>query len=137
MKAKSGHIIFKKGTKYSDLLPVYKDLYLTFLEETQQIPEEPEQLSVLIHSNITDLKKNRKPEGYNRAGDVRLIFPIKEKSLEFYVYTTGKNSKVVKVTEKLSKILARHGLEHEVVWDRMIWKEREQSAPKPPAPQPP
>ena len=42
MKSKSGHITFKRGTKYKDLLPAYKDLYLTFLEETDQMPEEPE-----------------------------------------------------------------------------------------------
>ena len=104
------------------MAPVYKDLYLTFLEESKQMPEETEVLNVLIHNNMVDLEQNRKPEGYNRAGEMRLIFPIRDsKTLNFYIYSYFKGNKVPEVTDKLSDILTKNGLEHDVEWNKMIW----------------
>ena len=78
MKVRSGHIKFEKGVKYKDLLPIYKDLFLKFLRDTGQMPEEEEITSMLINENMMDLMKGKKPEGYNRQGRMRMIFPIME-----------------------------------------------------------
>ena len=78
MKVRSGHIQFEKGVKYKDLLPVYKELYMKFLRETGQLPEEEEVTNMLIKENMIDLEKGKKPEGYNRQGRMRMIFPIIE-----------------------------------------------------------
>ena len=120
MRVKSGHIIFNKKVEYSDLLPIYGDLYTKFLEETNQVPEEPETMNMLIKENILDLEMNRKPEGYNRHGRMRMIFPILEGGVEFYVYGSIKNSDVGRVTECLSRLLHKKGLEHEVTWDQLL-----------------
>jgi len=119
MRAKSGHIIFTKGTKYKDLAPVYRELFMKFLEDTGQMPDEEETSNMLVRTNLMDLEENRKPEGYNRYGDMRLIFPM-TRDMQFYVYSSAKSTNVVKVTEKLSKYLQKKGLKHSVEWDRMI-----------------
>ena len=127
LKCKSGHIRFKKGIKYSDLLPVYKDIYLTFLEESKQIPEDEEMINVLLHTNLMDLEANRKPEGYNRTGEMRLMFPIDEnKPVNFYIYSMIKPNEVPVVTETLSGILEKNGLQHTVEYDQLLWHSEEE-----------
>lgn len=120
MRVKSGHIEFSKKLEYSDLLPVYADLYTKFLEETDQIPEEPETMNMLIKENTLDLERNRKPEGYNRHGRMRMMFPISEEGVEMYIYGSIKNSDVGRVTECISRFLQKKGFEHDVSWDRML-----------------
>ncbi len=120
MRARSGHIRFDKKVKYSDLLPIYREVYQRFLEETDQIPEEePEYAEILLEQNLLDLRSNRKPEGYNRSGCMRLIFPISD-DVEFYFYGRGMNTEVPRVTELVSKMLKKEGLKHKVEWDQMI-----------------
>jgi hypothetical protein len=119
MKTRSGHIIFPKKIKYSDLAPVFKDLLTKFLTETGQTPEDKEILKLFIEENTMELKKNKKPEGYNRNGaPMRLIFPISDK-VEFYVYGGGKSLEIMRVTELLSRILTKKRLKHEVKWDKL------------------
>ena len=122
MRAKSGHIIFKKGTKYKDLLKVYDKLFIKFLEETDQVPEEEDITQMMLRTNLMDIEANRKPEGYNRYGSMRLIFPIDSK-MQFYIYSPAKSTKVVKVTERLSKMLQKKGLKHTIEWDQMVLDE--------------
>lgn len=120
MRARSGHIKFDKKVKYSDLLPIYREIYQRFLEETGQIPEEdPEYAEVLIEENLLDLRHNRKPEGYNRSGNMRMIFPISE-DVEFYIYGRGPSTEVSRVTELVSKMLKKEGLKHKVEWDKLL-----------------
>ena len=120
MRVKSGHIIFKKGTEYIDLEPIYRDMYTKFLEETNQFPEEPEVTNMLIRENLLDIEENRKPEGYNRMGRMRMIFPIKEEeNLEFYIYGPYKSSDGGRVTDSISKFLRKKGYEHDIEWDQM------------------
>lgn len=120
MRARSGHIKFDEKIKYSDLLPIYREVYQRFLEETDQIPEEePEYAEILLEQNLLDLRSNRKPEGYNRSGSMRLIFPISDE-VEFYFYGRGMNTEVPRVTELVSKMLKKEGLKHKVEWDQMI-----------------
>ena len=126
MKVRSGHIEFKKGMKYKDLIPVYKELYMKFLRETGQLPEEEEVTNMLIRENLIDLEKGKKPEGYNRQGRMRMIFPIVQKpnqNLEMYIYGhyhSAKSLEVARVTESLSQFLKNHGFDNEVDWDNML-----------------
>jgi hypothetical protein len=126
MKVRSGHIKFEKGVKYKDLLPVYEELYLKFLKETGQIPEEEEITNMLINENMMDLEKGKKPEGYNRQGRMRMIFPIMEKGareIEMYIYGhyhSAKSLEVARVTESVSRFLKDKGFENDVDWDKML-----------------
>ncbi len=73
MRARSGHIKFDKKVKWKNLVSSFRPLFLKFLEETQQLPEDMESVDVLIEENLRDLRNNRKPEGYNREGLMRMI----------------------------------------------------------------
>lgn len=118
MRARSGHIKFDKKVRWKQLLPAFRPLFLKFLEETQQLPEDMESVDVLIEENIRDLRNNRKPEGYNREGAMRMIFPISDQ-VEFYVYSRGKVLEVARVTEQLSRVLQKYRLKHTIQWDQL------------------
>lgn len=120
MKVHSGHIIFNRKTQYKDLVPVCKDLLTKFMHETHQTSEDPEFYNVVIDTNLIDLRNNRKPEGFNRMGSIRMIFPIKEnnKEIEFYIYRSSSATDIVRITETISKLLYKKGLKHEVCWDK-------------------
>jgi hypothetical protein len=119
MKTRSGHIIFPKKVKYNNLTPVFRELLTKFLNETGQMPEDKEILKLFIEENMMELKKNKKPEGYNRNGaPMRLIFPISDR-VEFYIYGGGKSLEIMRVTELLSRILTKKRLKHEVKWDKL------------------
>ncbi|MBI5001686.1 MAG: hypothetical protein HZB92_09250 [Euryarchaeota archaeon] len=123
VKVRSGHIKFDKKVKYKDLAPVFKDMYLRFLDKSSQMPEDEEVTYMLIRENLIDLENNRKPEGFNRQGKTRMIFPIKTKGgIELYIYRyqhSTKSTDVAKVTESLSAFLTQKKLKHTVDWDDM------------------
>ncbi len=128
MRARSAHFLFDKKVKYKDLEKPFNELFMTFLEETGQMPrEEPEYAEILLEENLRDLRKGRKPEGYNREGPMRMIFPITP-HVEFYLYSRAKSSEVPRVADLLSKPLARAGLKHQLQWDRMLLYEEKQPA---------
>ncbi len=120
MKARSGHFTFDKKVRYKDLVPVFRTLFIKFLEETSQMPAEKENAEVLVEQNLRDLRKNRKPEGHNREGFMRMIFPMVPKGVQFYVYTRAKTTETVRVAETLSRILTKQKLKHSIEWDKMI-----------------
>ncbi|MHC1709254.1 MAG: hypothetical protein AB9819_02465 [Methanomassiliicoccales archaeon] len=117
MKASSGHLVLNDRTEYQELAEVFPELLKLFLEETDQIPEDPEIMQMFIHINQMDLEANRKPEGYNRKGRMRLIFPTNR--MEFYIKGSSKSGEVVRVTEKISKLLTRNGFQHELAWNTL------------------
>jgi len=117
MKAISGHFVLKGRKDYRDIAKVFPEVLTTFLEETDQMPEDKEVLEMFIHLNQMELQRNSKPEGYNRKGRMRLIFPLTRK--EFYVRGTASSSEVVRITEKVSKILSKGGVDHEVEWNAL------------------
>ncbi len=119
MKAESGHIIFKEKFKYKDLQPVFDTVLTTFLEETDQMPDEDEILQMFLKLNMMDIEKNRKPEGYNRRGRMRLVFPISEGKKQFYVRADSKTTETVRITERLSKLLKKAGIQHTIEWDKL------------------
>jgi hypothetical protein len=118
MRPRSGHFKFDKKVKWKNLAPAFRPLFLKFLEETQQMPEDMESLDVLLEENLRDLRSNRKPEGYNRDAVMRMIFPISNQ-VEFYVYGRGKTIEVAHVTEQLSRVLQKYRLKHTIEWDQL------------------
>lgn len=119
MRARSGHIIFDEKVRYEELEPIFREILTLFLEESGQTRDDQEFLEIILEENLRDLRKGRKPEGFNREGTMRLIFPISER-LEFYVYGRGEGVEVPQVTEALSQFLRRKGLIHEVEWDTLL-----------------
>src|SRR5213594_2953701 len=101
MRAHSGHFRFDRAVTWKKMLP------------------DPEILAVLLEENLRDLRENRKPEGYNREGSMRMIFPI-SKNVEFYVYSKTKTTEVGRVVEALSRVLQKYRLKHTVDWDRLV-----------------
>ncbi|MGB9636553.1 MAG: hypothetical protein ACPL1Y_04835 [Thermoplasmata archaeon] len=122
MKARSGHILLKKKMDWYELQDIYTEVFTTFLKETKQWNEnEPEVNDLLLYMNILDIQKNKKPEGYNRPGFMRLFFPIRDDGkIEFCIYRNSKCTEVVSITEDISKILEKNGIEHEIVYDKML-----------------
>jgi len=121
MKASSGHLVLSDSVEHQDMAGVFPEVLKLFLEETDQVPEDPEIMQMFIHLNMMDLEANRKPEGYNRKGRMRLIFPTNRK--EFYVKGSSKSGEVVRVTEKISKLLTRNGVEHELEWNTLSFSD--------------
>ena len=119
MKAETGHIIFKEKFKYKNLEDVFDDVMKAFLEETDQKPEDDEILQMFLRINMMDIEKNRKPEGYNRRGRMKMVFPLRKTKKELYIRADSKTTEVVRVTKRLSKILKKGGIPHTVEWDKL------------------
>jgi len=128
MKVRSGHLVFDRKVTFRQLLPVFRPMFLKFLEETQQMPEDPESLEVLLEENLRDLRRNRKPEGYNREGNMRLIFPIPDRRIEAYVYSKTRTADVPRIVEMMSRMLQKARVKHTVEWDKLtLYKEKKSS----------
>ncbi|MBR4226234.1 MAG: hypothetical protein IKR86_05595 [Candidatus Methanomethylophilaceae archaeon] len=115
MKIVSTHFVLKDGSDYKDLAPVFPDLLKALLEEIGQMPEEDEILQMYIALNMADLELNRKPEGYNRKGKVRLVFPMDRK--EFYLKTYEKFNDLNKIVSRYTEILDNGGIKYEIPSD--------------------
>lgn len=120
MIARSGHIIFSKRVTHKQLAKYFPEILYMFLKESGQIPDDEAYLRIIIRNNMVDLLNNRKPEGYNREGKMRLIFPIRDDKIELYIYRSIKSEDVVKVTNMISKYLKAKKLSHIVEWDKMF-----------------
>ena len=112
MKASSCHFVLSGDSDYKHLAKVFPDLLGFFLKETDQMPEDEEVLHMFIELNVSDLDRNVKPEGYNRKGRMRMIFPLDRK--EFYIRSTSRPSEVARVGERISEMLSAAGIEHDV-----------------------
>ena len=105
MKVYSVNFLLNGKTPYKDLAPVFPDILKMLLEEIGQMPEEEEILQMLIELNVSDLEKDRKPEGYNRKGKV---FPMDRK--EFYIKTYIKNQDLSVIAGNISNMLTAAGV---------------------------
>lgn len=103
MKPTSINFILEGKTPYKDLTPIFPDILKMLLEDIDQVPEEEEMLQMLIDLNMNDLIKNQKPEGYNRKGKVRLVFPMDRP--EFYIETYFKDQDLVHIADKIGDML--------------------------------
>ena len=123
MAPRSGHIKFKKGMKWKDLLEPFPGLFQLFLDETAQHNDDELFDQMLLKQNVACLEKNQKPEGYNRNNRVRMVFPITDRSVEFYVYRSTGADDIVRITNRISDYLNEQKLEHKVEWDKMFLHE--------------
>lgn len=112
MKVYSVNFVLKGKTPYKDLAPVFPDILRMLLDEIGQMPEEEEILQMLIDLNVSDLEKDRKPEGYNRKGKVRMVFPMDRK--EFYLKTFSKGQDLNRLEEGICNILNSAGIKYSV-----------------------
>lgn len=113
MKVFSTHFVLKGKSDYKDIAPVFPDILKAFLEEIGQTPEEEEILQMFIEINMADLERNRKPEGYNRKGKMRMVFPMDRK--EFYLKAYSKTTDISGITETISSLLTSAGVKFEIV----------------------
>jgi hypothetical protein len=119
MKAESGHIVFKDKFKWKNLADSFEEMLKVFLDETDQMPDEDEILQMFMRINMMDLEKNRKPEGYNRRGRFRLVFPLLPGKKQFYIRADSKTAETVRITERLSKMLKKAGVPHTIEYDQL------------------
>ncbi len=117
MKATSGHFLFDEKVEFKDLADIFPEILTTFLKDTDQMPEDDEVMQMFIFLNKQALVKNEKPEGYNRKGRMRLVFPIG--SNQFYIKANSPNAEVVQLAEKISKQLTKGGIKHSLEWDQL------------------
>ena len=107
MKIYSYNFILKGKSSYKDLVPVFPDILKLILAENDhfQSEEDEESREMFIELNMSDLEADRKPEGYNRKGKYRLIFPIGVKG--FYIRTAvGKSNDIKRIGDNIADILA-------------------------------
>jgi hypothetical protein len=110
MKVTSVHFILGGKTPYKDLAPAFPDILKMFLIETAQVPDDEEIMLMFIELNMADLERNMKPEGYNRKGRMKMVFPMDKK--EFYIKATGKGVDVIRVGERISEMLSASGVQY-------------------------
>lgn len=113
MKYSSAHFVLTGDSGYKDLAPVFPDILNMLLGEIGQIPEEEEILQMYIEQNMNDLLKDKKPEGYNRKGKVRLIFPMDNR--EFYLKSYTKTVDLTAIADAVSDILNEAGISFETL----------------------
>lgn len=124
VKARSGHIVLLSPRSYKDLVKVYPEIHRRVAEMNRPFAKEPEPIvpEVLLEENLRDLKRDRKPAGYNRqdAFGLRLVFPIPDDGRpEFYFTKPMRCQEVVQVTEQVSTLLRRRSIRHHVEYDRL------------------
>lgn len=115
MKAASIRFVLGKGSDYKDLAPVYPEILRMLLEEIEQVPEDEEIMEMFVELSVSDLVRNRKPEGYNRKGRIRMIFPTDRK--EFYIKAYSKNSDPGPLGDRIADVLRDAGVDFKVEKD--------------------
>jgi hypothetical protein len=123
MKATSGHFVFEDDFQYKELEDDFPEILKTFLEETDQMPDDEDVLQMFIFINKQALAKNEKPEGYNRKGRMRMVFPLGSK--QFYLKSNTAGSEVVRLSEKISKMLSKASIKHTLQWNLLGGKSAE------------
>ena len=116
IKAQSGHIVFGPKFKWKVLSPVFDEVLRNFLRESGQMPPEDDIIRMFVKLNLIDLEKNRKPEGWNRRGRVRMVFPITDQP-QMYLRASLKSAEVVRITESISAMLKKAKIAHKVKYD--------------------
>lgn len=120
MKAYSGHIVFNDKFTWKSLEKVYPELFNLFINEAKIVPGEINSPQVVLYENLIDIRKGRKPEGYNREGKLRFYFIENEKKEMVIVRDKAiPADEVREVTEKVSKFLSSRKIKHNVEWDKL------------------
>jgi len=115
-KAQSGHIVFGPKFKWKSLSPIFDDILRNFLRESGQMPPEEDIVRMFVKLNLIDIERNRKPEGWNRRGRLRMVFPIMDQP-QMYLRASLKSAEVVRITESISVMLKKAKIAHKVKYD--------------------
>jgi len=115
-RVQTGHIIFSQNFKWKSLAPLFDNILRTFLTETGQLPPEEDIVLMFVRLNMMDLEKNRKPEGWNRRGRIRMVFPITD-CPQMYLRAMTKSAEIIRVTEALSALLKKAKISHKIRYD--------------------
>ncbi|MGC8598610.1 MAG: hypothetical protein ACP5LL_02505 [Thermoplasmata archaeon] len=120
MKAHSGHIIFDGKFTWKNLEKIYPELFNLFVKEAKLIVGDMNIPEVVLHENLIDIKKGRKPEGYNREGKLRFFFVENDNKEMVIVRDKAVPCEETReVTEKISKFLNEKKIKHRVEFDRL------------------
>ena len=119
MKIWNSHIILSKNVKWKSLNPAWGEMLEMFFEETKQFTEEPEEREIIVEENMVDIRHNRKPEGFNRDGKMRIVVPMSDR-VEFFIYRGAHSDDIRVITEKISKFLSEKGFKHTIEWNDML-----------------
>lgn len=118
MKYWNGHIVMD-NVDWKDLDGIWDEMLDLFFHSTGQFRDNPDMIRVVIKENQMDIKSNRKPEGYNREGKMRIVVPLSKKH-EFFVYRGVYSDDVRLITENISSFLAKKEIKHTVDWNDML-----------------
>ena len=119
-KVRSAHFIFDESVKYADLVQIYPELFRKFLEISNQMPEDENMVEIWIERDMTALKKGKKPEGFLKQNGIKMVFPIRDGYIEFYIYMKIKNEEIPEMATKLERILKKAKLSYSVEYDKML-----------------
>ena len=119
-KVRSVHFIFDDSVTYRDLTEVYPELFRKFLEASMQMPEDENLLEIWIERDVKELKKGKKPEGFLKQNAIKMVFPITDGPVQFYIYTKIKTEQILEIASVLEKVLKKAKLKHSVEYDRML-----------------
>ena len=119
MKIWNSHIIFEKSVQWKDLGDVWDDMLHLFFEHSRQFRDDEDAVELIIEENMTDIRHNRKPEGFNREGRMSIVVPISDHR-EFFIYRGVYSDEIRVVTEKISSFRSSHGFKHKVEWNDML-----------------
>ena len=120
MKAHSGHIIFTGKFTWKNLEKIYPELFNLFIKEAKLVQSDMNIPNVVLYENMIDIKKGRKPEGYNREGKLRFYFVDNEKKEMVIVMDKAVLCEETReITEKISKFLNDKKIKHTVEFDKL------------------
>ena len=119
-KVRSAHFIFDESVKYSDFVPIYPELFRKFLEISNQLPEDETLVDIWIERDMKELKKGKKPEGFLKQNAVKMVFPVREDRVEFYIYLKVKTEEIPLIASKLERTLKKAKLKYTIEYDKML-----------------
>ncbi|MCQ2056378.1 MAG: hypothetical protein MJY64_02805 [archaeon] len=111
MKSFSIHYVLTGNSDYVNLAPVFPDILKEILADNGHFQDEEGKETIEMYTalNTFDLEQNRKPEGYNRKGKYRLIFPIDRKEFYIITYDDKARGEIKRIENKITEILSTIG----------------------------
>jgi hypothetical protein len=125
MKYHTGHIIFDNNLQWKDLEKVFPDLLHYFIEESRIEKTDSLNLNSIIEENMIDIKKNRKPEGFNREEKLRFYFNEIDGKKQMIIIRDKAipNDDIKIVSEKISKFLNSKKIKNILEFDKLYYIE--------------
>ena len=87
---------------------------------SKQLPEDETLVDIWIERDMKELKKGKKPEGFLKQNAIKMVFPVRDDRVEFYIYMKVKNEEIPIIADKLKKTLKKARLKYEIEYDKML-----------------